>query len=65
MKYRFKFAKIICILISISSVSAAASCLLSEAMKDPILSGNSEFRNEYGKLSAKGNVEAHSFMFLA
>lgn len=35
---------------------ASASCLLSDAMKDPKLSGNSEFWEDYSKLSAKGNV---------
>lgn len=48
--------KIIITLISTFTFQASASCLLSDAMKDPKLSGNSEFWEDYSKLSAKGNV---------
>lgn len=38
------------------SFEASASCLLTDALKDPQLSGNAKFWEEYSTLSAKGQI---------
>ena len=38
------------------SFEVSASCLLTDALKDPKLSGNARFWEEYSDLSAKGNI---------
>lgn len=43
-------------LLLLISFNASASCLLTDALKDPKLSGNAQFWEEYSDLSAKGNI---------
>ena len=44
---------LVSLLFVFSAQAHATSCLLSEALKDPVVSGNEKFWAEYGKLSLK------------